>query len=80
MKTYAQVINNVINLIGGQDVGLPLHENFLAKYADILCIDITKLELKPQVGYLYEDGAFHSPEEFEMKRAEILPPEETEAR
>lgn len=53
-KIYAQVINGIVNLIGGADVGLP-HEN---TSDTVQVIDITRLVEKPKEGWFYVDGEF----------------------
>ncbi|SCY92883.1 hypothetical protein [Alkaliphilus peptidifermentans] len=55
-RIYAQVIGDIINLIGGAEVGLP---NPCA-----LCIDITDLDNKPNVGDCYVDGVFMTQDEY----------------
>lgn len=68
---YAQIINNCINLIGGENIGLPLSSEFLAKNTYVQCIDITDINPKPQVGDYYLDGQFYTPDEY----AAMTPPE-----
>lgn len=53
-RTYAQVVNGVINLIGGTEVGLP-HNIINDK---IRVIDITDMEENPQEGWFYINGGF----------------------
>lgn len=53
-KIYAQVVNGIVNLIGGAEVGLP-HDNVSDT---VQIIDITGLAEKPQEGWYYVDGEF----------------------
>ena len=55
-KIYAQIVDNVVNLIGGNDVGLP--HNFINDKIQV--IDITDIEEKPQEGWFYVNGEFLS--------------------
>lgn len=52
---YAQVINGMVNLIGGIEVGLP-YNNEIAQ-----SIDITNLSEneRPKEGWFYKDGVFN---------------------
>ena len=58
-KTYAQVVNGMVNLIGGEEVGLPLNNDIATS------IDITDIpeEERPKEGFFYivnadSDGYF----------------------
>lgn len=51
---YAQVVNGIVNLIGGAEVGLP-HNNVSDA---VQVVDITGLEVKPKEGWFYVDGEF----------------------
>ena len=64
-KIYAQIVNGVVNLIGGEEVGLP-HDNISDS---VKVIDITELEIKPQEGWFYIDNEFvqHIPEPVETE-------------
>ena len=53
-RIYAQVVDGVVNLIGGAEVGLP-HDVINER---IQVIDITDFEEKPQEGWFYTDGVF----------------------
>jgi len=53
-RIYAQVVDGVVNLIGGAEVGLP-HDVINER---IQVIDITDFEEKPQEGWFYIDGVF----------------------
>ncbi len=54
MKIYAQVMgNNIVNLIGGLEVGLPLPQSFLDENPEIKCIDISNENPQPRVGQKY---------------------------
>ena len=53
-KIYAQVVNGMVNLIGGEEVGLPFN-NDIAKSIEIT--DTPENEL-PQEGWYYQDGVF----------------------
>ncbi len=68
---YAQIIDNQINLIGAEDVGLPLSAEILATKPYAQCIEISSLPQQPQVGHYYKDGKFYTPEEY----AVAFPPE-----
>ena len=48
-KTYAQVVNGMVNLIGGEEVGLPLNNDIATS------IDITDIpeEERPKEGFFY---------------------------
>lgn len=48
-KTYAQVVNGMVNLIGGEEVGLPLNNDIATS------IDITDMleEERPKEGFFY---------------------------
>ena len=48
-KTYAQVVNGIVNLIGGEEVGLPLNNGIATS------IDITDMleEERPKEGFFY---------------------------
>lgn len=48
-KTYAQVVNGMVNLIGGEEVGLPLNNDIATS------IDITDLPdgERPKEGFFY---------------------------
>ena len=70
---YAQVIDGFVNLIGGEEIGLPLPKYYLQENPDILNIDITEMEEKPQVGYYYVDGTFYSPEEYQEMNPVVYP-------
>ncbi|MFJ5625453.1 hypothetical protein ACIQD3_22750 [Peribacillus loiseleuriae] len=63
-KIYAQIVNGKVNLIGGEEVGLPLN-NHLA-----ISIDITNLveKSRPKEGWFYRNGIF-------SKYDDIKPPE-----
>ncbi|MGL5438792.1 MAG: hypothetical protein ACRDA4_00190 [Filifactoraceae bacterium] len=65
-KTYAQITYNqvdnemgIVSLVGGEDVGLPLPEEFLKKASHIKNIDITELKLQPKEGWIYFEGKFY---------------------
>ena len=51
---YAQVVNGMVNLIGGEEVGLPFN-NEIAMSIDIS--DVPENE-RPQEGWYYRDGVF----------------------
>ncbi len=54
MKIYAQVMGNqIVNLIGGSEVGLPLPQEYLDENPHIKCIDITDVSPQPVVGQKY---------------------------
>jgi hypothetical protein len=59
-KIYAQVINGTVNLVGGEELGLPLERTAVTS------IDITSIpeELRPKVGWFYEDGMFSETNDF----------------
>jgi hypothetical protein len=48
-KTYAQVVNGMVNLIGGEEVGLPFNNDIATS------IDITDMleEERPKEGFFY---------------------------
>ena len=48
-KTYAQVVNGMVNLIGGEEVGLPVNNDIATS------IDITDMleEERPKEGFFY---------------------------
>lgn len=66
---YAQVVNGVVNLIGGVEVGLPFNNEIVAS------IDITDINEndRPKEGWFYKDGVFSQTGEYT-----ILPPTELE--
>ena len=67
MSLYAQVVDTQVNLIGGEDLGLPLPESFLLVNPNILNIDISAMESPPAVGDYYVEGVFLSPREYEAR-------------
>lgn len=56
---YAQVINGIVNLIGGAEVGLPLPQHCLEENKNVLNIKISEKD-DVQEGYYYdmETGEF----------------------
>lgn len=63
-RIYAQSVDNIVNLIGGKDVGLPLPDEFLRNSPNIENVDITDLTIKPKVGDYCKDGIFYTTEEW----------------
>ncbi len=54
MKIYAQVMgNDIVNLVGGSEVGLPLPQEYLDENSHIKCIDITNIYPQPTAGQKY---------------------------
>ena len=50
---YIQVVDNVVNLIGSKDVGLPLPQTYLDDNPHVLCLDSSNYDTLPKVGYFY---------------------------
>lgn len=61
---YVQVVDNVVNLIGDESVGLPLSEKFLDEHPNISCIAFKNSKSLPSIGDYYIDGKFMAPEEY----------------
>jgi hypothetical protein len=55
-NVYAQVVNGMVNLIGGEEVGLPYNGQ------NVLSVDITNIPEndRPKEGWYYKDGLFSS--------------------
>ena len=73
-RIYAQVVNGIVNLIGGNDVGLPLN-NHIAASIDIT--DIPESE-RPSTGHYYiidgnGEGYFSETSPEPMSRPEPTP-------
>lgn len=56
MAIYAQIMGNIVNLIGGKEVGLP--------NPNALCIDITDMENQVAENDVYHEGRFMKQEEY----------------
>lgn len=52
-------MDEIVNLIGGEDVGLPLPQELLHNGSRLQCIDITDMTNKPVVGDYCKDGLFY---------------------
>lgn len=61
MAIYAQVVNSIVNLIGGEEVGLPLPPEFLKENPNVLNIEITE-STNVKTGDYYEGGEFYDAE------------------
>ena len=63
---YIQVAGNIVTLIGGAEVGLPLSEGFLTSRPEVLCLQASDFNKLPGVGDYYNDGEFYTQEEMEL--------------
>jgi hypothetical protein len=62
-----QVIDNVVNLVGGIEMGLPLPEKYLKENSNVQVIDITDLNINPKLGQHYFEGKLYTDEEWIKK-------------
>ena len=72
---YIQVLNGTVNLIGGQDVGLPLPQKYLDMHPNVLCLDAKNYPKLPLLGSIYDaDNDTFSEYENESEPQPATPP------